>query len=367
MSVYVVGVAMHPPSTAERALRLEEMAYHTSRGALDAAGVSRRQLDSVTLGACDELDGRPISSMLMTAPAGGYHTDEIKVTDSGASALCLAYSRFLCGDSHVGLVISWCKSSKVQVEAVMRLRADPFYTRPLGIGATITDALFAQAVSEEMGVAEAEASRRVVQAYMRAAKNPRGMRHPVPTEEAVNRSPYDATPLRAAQRAPLSDGAVAMVIVSESFLKSNPGCKPLARVAGVGWASDSYRLDRERLRSMDSARCSWGAALRQAGLRSAADLDVVELESQTGYHEAAYVRAFGIEAEATISPSGGPFAQNPLFCTGLVNAVEAVLQVAGAAGPMQRANVSRAAAHGCHGYAQQGNVVMVFEATGGVQ
>ena len=65
----MVGVATHRPALAERGLRLEEMAYATARAALDDAGVARGQLDSLTIGACDELDGRPISSMLMSAPA----------------------------------------------------------------------------------------------------------------------------------------------------------------------------------------------------------------------------------------------------------------------------------------------------------
>lgn len=51
----------------------------------------------------------------------------------------------------------------------------------------------------------------------------------------------------------------------------------------------------------------------------------------------------------------------PIFCTGLVNAMEAVLQVSGQAGAVQRAGIRRAAAHGCHGYAQQGNVFAIFE------
>ena len=367
MSVYVVGVALHPHADNVSHLRLEEMAYHTARAALDSAGVSRRQLDSLTLGACDELDGRPISSMLMSAPAGGYDTDEIKVTDSGASALCLAYARFVAQESQLGLVMSWCKSSKTDVEAVMRLRGEPFYTRPLGIGAAISDTLFAQAVSAEFGVTEEEVSRRVVDACARAATNPRGMARPPPTLDSVQRSGFEALPLRSAQRAPLTDGAVALVVASEQFLKANPRCKPLARLAGVGWASDAYRLDARRLRSMNSARTAWRAALQQAGLKSAADFDVIELESQTGYHEAAYVRAFGMEGVDALSPSGGPFAQNPLFCSGLVNAAEAVLQVAGQAGAVQRPRVRRAAAHSCHGFAQQGNVVMVFEAAGGLQ
>jgi acetyl-CoA acetyltransferase len=367
MSVYVVGVATHPPSQSERRLRLEEMAYHTAHAALEGAGVTRRQLDSLTIGACDELDGRPISSMLMSAPAGGYGTDEIKVTDSGASALCLAYPRFLAGESQLGLVASWCKSSKTDVEAVMRLRGDPFYTRPLGIGAAISDAFFAQAVSEEFSIKEEEVARRVVSAYARAAKNPRGIKHAIPTLESVTGSAFDALPLRSAQRAPSTDGAVALVLASDTFLRSNPGCKPLARIAGVGWASDSYRLDSTRLRSMNSARVAWRTALQQAGVRSAAELDVVELESQTGYHEAAYVRVFGLEREEALSPSGGAFAQNPIFCTGLINAAEAVLQITGRAGAVQRPNVRRAAAHGCHGYAQQGNVVIVFESAGATQ
>ena len=365
MSVYVIGLATHPAKAREDRLRLEEVAFHTSRAALESAGVSRRQLDSVTLGACDELDGRPISSMLMTAPAGGYDTDEIKVADSGATALCLAYARFLAGESQLGLVVSWCKSSKTDVDAVMRLRGEPFYTRPLGINATVSDAMFAQAVNEEFRLTETELTARVINSYARAARNERGMRYPVPDHESVAQSPFDALPLRHAQRAPLTDGAVTLVLAGDKFLKANPHCKPLARIAGAGWATDSYRLDRDRLRAMSSARAAWRTALNQAGVSTASRLDVVELESQTAFHEAAYIRVFGIESDDSLSPSGGTFAQNPLFCSGLVNAAEAALQVAGKAGAVQRAGAHWAAAHGCHGYAQQGNTVIIFEGEGG--
>jgi len=164
-------------------MRLEEMAWRTSRAALESAGVSRRQLDSVTLGACDEMDGRPISSMLMTAPAGGYGIDEIKVSDSGATALALAYARVLAGESHLGLVVSWCKTSKTDMGSVFRLRGDPFFTRPLGIDDTVADALFAQAAAAEFDAGVDEANGRVLDAYTRAARNPRGIRHGVPTRK----------------------------------------------------------------------------------------------------------------------------------------------------------------------------------------
>ena len=41
---------------------------------------------------------------------------------------------------------------------------------------------------------------------------------------------------------------------------------------------------------------------------------------------------------------------------------EAVLQLAGRAGPVQVTGVKRAAGHGSHGFAQQGNAVVVLEA-----
>lgn len=362
--VYVIGLSLFPASRAVRHLRLEEMAWRTVRDALAAAHIARQDLDSLTIGACDELDGRPISSMLMSAPAGGYLTDEIKVTDSGLSALALAYSRFLAEETDVGLVVSWCKSSKTDVETVMRLRGDPFFTRPLGIGAMLGDAMFAQAMQDEFAIAADEVDRRVESAYARATANPRGVKHACVAASEVASTEYDALPVRSGHRAPTTDGAVALVLASSRFLRSHPECKALARIAGVAWNTDSYRIDAQRLRSLHAARTAWRTALERAGVRDADDLDVIELESQTGWHEAGFVRAFDVTREECVSPSGGAFAQNPLFCTGLVNAAEAVLQVAGRAGAVQRPNVRRAAAHGCHGLAQQGHVVAIFEAAG---
>ena len=97
MSDPMAGVALHPPSGNVRHLRLEELAHpsahptahHTAHPtahptALESAAVSRRQLDSLTLRACDELDGRPVLSMLVSARAGDCETAEIEVTEAQA-------------------------------------------------------------------------------------------------------------------------------------------------------------------------------------------------------------------------------------------------------------------------------------------
>ncbi len=73
------------------------------------------------------------------------------------------------------------------------------------------------------------------------AANPRGVGHKVPGVEAISVSPYIATPLRQAHQAPITDGAVAMVVASERWLKSNPRARPLARVSGDRLAQRGVR------------------------------------------------------------------------------------------------------------------------------
>lgn len=243
----------------------------------------------------------------------------------------------------------------------MRMRCEPFFTRPIGLNMSITDGLFAQAVGEAYGFDEFAADEAVLDAYRRAETNPRGLKHAVPHVADIATSPYVAVPLRQAHQAPITNGAVAMVVASGRWLEANPRARPLARVTGLGWRNETYDLGADRLRGLASFRSAVADSVKMAGLHSAADLDLIELDSQTGFHELAFRAALDGQAPKAISPSGGAFAQNPYFCTGLVNAAEAVLQVSGQAGPVQVLGARRAMAHGAHGFAQQGNVAVVLE------
>ncbi|HJP23327.1 MAG TPA: thiolase family protein [Alphaproteobacteria bacterium] len=358
MDAYVLGLAQHPAAAVVAGKRLEEMVYDTARAALDDAGVSRPELEHVTIAACDELDGRSISSMLLAAPAGAYLKDENKCTDAGLIGLCLGAMR--ASEFGLGLVASWNKSSKAPVEDVMRMRCEPFYTRPVGLNRAISDGLFAQAMAGR-GIDEERANAAAAAAAERGQTNPRGLGRAAPNAAEIAASAFVATPLREGQRAPISDGATAFVLASESWLAEHPERCPLARIAGLGWAVDSYQLGAQRLSALQSFQTSLNAALKMADCQLG-DLDVFEADAPTGYHEAGFRDFLGDRFGGAWSPAGGAFAQNPLFSTGLNNAAEAVLQVAGRAGPVQVAKTKRAAGHGSHGFAQQGNAVVVFEA-----
>jgi acetyl-CoA acetyltransferase len=337
------------------------MVFDTAKAALDDARVFRDDLDHITIAASDELDGRSISSMLLSAPAGAYLKDEIKCTDSGLVGLCLETMRIESGRFHLGMISSWNKSSKAPFEDVMRMRCEPFYTRPIGLNMSIADGLFAQGVSYALRISSGELDSAVHASYTRASKNERGMRRPIPSPEEIHSAPYVSVPLRKVQQAPVTDGAVSMVVCSGEWLEKHAGRKPLARLSGISWRVDDYQLSGKRLSSLDGFRNTFEKALSMSGLSDASQLDVIELDSQTAFHDVAYRRVIRGADRTNISPSGGPFAQNPYFCTGLVHAAEAVLQVSGRAGGVQVKGARRAAAHGTHGFAQQGNAVAIFE------
>lgn len=361
MDTYILGLAMHPASAYVADKRLEEMVFDTAKAALDNAGIDRQELDHITIAASDELDGRSISSMLLAAPAGGYLKDEIKTTDSGLIGLCLEALRIESGRFHLGLVSSWNKTSKAQFEDVMRMRCEPFYTRPIGLNMSIADGLFAQSVSHCYGISESDVNVAVQASYRRARENERGMRATVPSLGEIAASPYVSVPLRKLQQAPVTDGGVSMVVCSSTWLSKHPDRTPMARLSGLAWRIDDYQLGAKRLSALQGFTETFGKAVSMGGLRDLNELDLVELDSQTAFHDVVYRNVLDLPDTCQVSPSGGPFAQNPYFCTGLVNAAEAVLQVAGRAGAVQVDGAKRAAAHGCHGFAQQGNAVAIFE------
>lgn len=361
MDVYVMGVAMHPAADAIGDLRLEEMAYRTARAALDDAGVERAQIDHVTLAASDEIDARGITSMLLAAPSGAYLKDEMRVTDSGLTGLCLGAMRAGAGDLQLGLVVSWNQSSVGPLEDIARVRGEPFYLRPIGLNFAIADGLFAGAVAQRHGISERTVGERVRQRLQAASKNPRAVKRSLPTLDDIAGSSLVAHPLRTGHRAPITDGAVAMVLASGDWMRAHPSAKPLARIAGAEWASDRYQLDGERLSGLDVFDETLRGVLARAGLGSIDELDLVELEAQSGWADVALAARLRASDGLSINPSGGAWAQNPYFCTGLIHAAEAVLQVSGRAGGHQVAGARRALAHGSSGFAQQNHGFVVME------
>ncbi|WP_439589857.1 thiolase C-terminal domain-containing protein [Hydrogenophaga sp.] len=362
MNTYIVGMSISPPRLKIDDQRCEEMAFATARQALDQAGIHRRDLNAVTLATSDEMDGRAISSMLMAGPAGAYLKDELRVTDSGLTGLAMAAMRCASGRFPLGLLVSWSQTSQIDIDDLTRMRAEPFTLRQIGLNQPISDGLQAGAMGKALGLTEAQVAERVAQRMQQGSRNPRSAGSQPLTADAIASSPFVAWPLREKHAAPASDGCVAMVLASGQWLESHPGTKPLARLKAVSSGIDRYALGQERLSNPDLFERTLADLLVRCGRNAEADIDVIEFEAQNGWQDLALEKCASRHRRiGAVNPSGGAWAQNPLFCTGLVNAAEAVLQVSGNAGAHQVRGARFAVAHGSHGFAQQGHTFAAFE------
>jgi acetyl-CoA acetyltransferase len=374
--VGIIGIGMVPMKEAIMDRRLEEIIFEAASAALKDAGIDRSQVDNVVIAASDELDGRSISSMLTAAPAGAYLKDEIKVTDDGAFALTVGAMRILSGIFDVSLVVSWNKTSEIPIDSVMRMRFDPFFHRGLGLNHVTTTALLAHQYKQRYGLEEDIPAQIVVNNRKNALQNKNAhLREEISINDVLN-SNYVAYPIREKELAPLSDGAVAMVIASEKTARKLNRHDKLVTLKGFGWALDSYYLGERDITRWVSLETATAQAMKHADIKGINEIDVFECNDQSPYHELITLEGLGlsdygkganlvrsgeiaINGGRPVNPSGGAISSNPYFCTGLIRVAEAYLQAAGRAGGHQIDGVRTALAQSTNGFAGQGNSVFI--------
>jgi acetyl-CoA C-acetyltransferase len=374
--VAIVGVGQTSYVSQKPDQILDEIIFEAASKALADAGLTREQVDCVTIAAGDQIDGRPISSMLEACPAGAYLKDEIKATEEGSYAAILASLRILSGVFDTALVVSWSKCSETFVTQVTGYSAEPFFNRACSLNYITAEAMQLSRYREKYGLPEKAAAKVVVKNRKNALKNPLACyRKPVYQEEVLG-SRVISWPIREMHVAPLCDGACAMVLASARKAKEMTD-KPVW-IKGMGWATETYYLGERDLTRMTSLEKAARKAYSLAGIGNPLEtLDVAEISDTFSYRELMAYEALGLceegkaeslieegitdmEGKLPVNPSGGALSGNPFFAGGLVRLAEAALQVRGDAGSHQVGIVDTALAHGSYGFCGQGNSVFVL-------
>jgi acetyl-CoA C-acetyltransferase len=351
--IYVEGVALEI-SFADARRSLTELIFDTVRAAVDDAGTSVGEIDSVVLAAHDLADGRSLSSMVTAPAAGAYLRDEVRYSDDGAAAFAGAVTRLEAGDNTRSIVAAWGRSSEHDPDAFSRALFDPFMTRPLGLDEFVLSAMRAQLLLQTDDVRDAH-GRAIAARRAAAARNPR----------ALKSGGFLSTP-----HYPLTDEDMprwADIVVSV-ILSTEPA--PV-RLRGMGQSSEPYQFGDRPLRSIRSLEEAGGRALNEAGLRGDA-LDLVEVDGLTLIDEALGLEAIGFAATgsglATLAgderanPSGGGASGYSRPTMGLLRIAEAILQLRGDAGPAQVGTPRTALATGSSTVAGQTQTAVVLEA-----
>lgn len=305
----------------ETSRSLEEMIFDTATKALNAAGLTAATVDSVVLSGQDQIDGRVISIMPSTGPAGGVNRDTTLIASSGDHALIYGYLRLLAGQGRNVLVMGWAKPSEsVDPDRAELMAAEPYLLRATGMNNTVAAAL--------------QASKWVEAGHFQ----PEG--------------PYVAWPLRRDQLPARGDSVFAAVLAVDGAFKAG---SELAWIVDAGWATVSYELGARDLGELSALDAALAQILKRQPDLDPSTWDLVEVGAPSEPAVAMATRALGVGPNASVN-SSGPLAASPTSPHVLgLGRILAAAEAVHSDGPRKIA-----AGVGFHGFAGQGATVVVF-------
>jgi acetyl-CoA C-acetyltransferase len=353
-----------------------ELVYEVVRKALDDAGMKLGDIDNVVTTTNDFWDGRTIACMAIAEAAGSYGRDATNVEGDGTLSSFYGLMRTLSGVYNSTLVTTHCKVSEGSPRKLFNQAFDPVYERILGLDAISSSALQARAYMHRFGITEEQCALVSVKNHRNAKNNPYAHLPLDITVEDVMKSPMLAEPIKRLDTSPISDGACALIIVTEEVAKKRAR-KPIW-IKGVAHCTDAYRLGERDLTYSSALETAAKKAYQMAGITDPLrQIDVAEVYDAFTYMELMWYEGLGfcgrgeggklIESgktemggELPVNPSGGVLSAHSVQVAGMARIAEAVLQLRGEAGKRQVPGVKVALVHGINGICGQTHCVWIL-------
>ena len=354
-----------------------EMIFEAVRGAIDNAGLKKKDVTTVISCTNDYYEGRTISNAFTVEVGGGYMADESKVEMDGAHAVLYGLMRILSGNHKLAVVWGGSMASCFPYHSTRLYETDPTWERPVAHVNDITSAGFQmRAYMEKFGISAEDIAKIAVKNRKNAAKNPLALEEAqnsnLSSKDVLDSGVY-ADPVTELMVAQPCDGVAALLLAPEQQalkITDNP-----VWITGVGYSQDTYYLGDRDLSVSKSMELASKMAYDVAGIKDPrSEIDVAELFEACAHEELIFSEALGfadkgkgaflssdIDGDLPINPSGGAIGGNPPCGTGLIRIIEAAKQIKGEANGYQVKGVKRAVASGQIGMCAQNNILYVLE------
>jgi benzoylsuccinyl-CoA thiolase BbsB subunit len=344
---YIAGAAMIPMGK-HKTSSYSGLAVPAVLNALASAGIAPGEVDAVVCGHAfgGMLTGQRIVKELGIGSVPVSNVDN--ACSGGATALHMAWKDICAGRHDIVLVIGVDKLTQFGGGTLPLVAEDPEVQQGMVMPAMY--GMRARRYLHERNASLADLAGVSVKARRHGANNPYAQMRKEVTLEEVLQSRQIAEPLTLLQCCPTSDGAAAVVMVSDAARKrlARPSVRIAASVLHSGQVTAGFRHMLRPEISAHSARDAYEAA----GF-GPQDLDVVELHDAFSIAELVYYEALGLcpEGESAdylragkttyggdvvVNPSGGLLSKgHPVGCSGVAQAVEVYWQLTGQAGSRQ--------------------------------
>ncbi len=378
--VAIVGVGWtgFQPRTPDRSYK--ELMYEAAVRAYADAGVDpRRDIDSFVTVAEDFHEGTSIFDEYVPDQLGAVLKPVQTITGDGLHGLATAYMLIKTGRFDLVAVEGHSKASNLLTHAEVTAYAqDPVLNRPLGLNTHFVAGLEMNAFLHETGTTREQCAAVVVKNRGNALHNPAASFGADLTLADILDGPPLAWPLGERETASHTDGAIVMVLASEKRaqqLTTQP-----VWIDGMGWCNGAASLESRAWGEIPYVAKAAQMAYRQAGIQQpGVTIDFVEVDDTYAYKELQHLEALGLcrpgeagyltEEGATaaagdlpVNVSGGSLGIGHLLdATGLVRALEVILQLRGEAGPRQLESVTTGLAQSWRGVPTTSAAVAIFQ------
>ena len=346
--VAIVSVAQSEHRRAVPELNEVEMVQPIIQGVLEQIGAGISEIDFTCSGSSDYLAGQAFSFVMTLDAVGAWPPiAESHVEMDGAWALYEAWLKIQAGHADTALVYGYSKASPGDLPRVLSRQLDPYYYGPLWPDSVALAGLQARSMLDAGAITEAEMAEIAHRSRTAAESNPHAQLKGSPPVEELLGAPYVSDPLRRHDCAPITDGAVAVVLAAED--RAREWSQRPAWIRGI-----DHRVDSHNFGARDITRApSVGLAARRAGLGDG-PVQVAELCAPFTHQEKILRNELGLGDEVVVNPSGGALSANPVMGAGLIRLGEVANRISAG-------EFDRGVAHATSGHLLQQNLITVLE------
>jgi acetyl-CoA C-acetyltransferase len=371
-----VAVAQTKYAACRPDVNEEELAYEAIKQVLEETGVTLSEIGSAVTCSQDFWDGRTISSMNIQHVVGAHLSHEDNVSADGINAVYAAMAQILSGHHDLILLEAHTKESQADKSLVENAAFDAIFMRNLGLDFTSAAAMQAKRYMYKYGITPEQCAKVVMRNRANAKNNPLAQEPLDLTVGDVLGSKMVISPIRFLDMKPISDGACAMIMASESMAKKL--AKKPVWIMGASNCYEAHYLGDRDLADCDALVKAAQKTYSMAGIGNPVkELDVAEISTEYSYQEPLWMEGLGfcdrgeggrmvesgtikMGGRLPLNPSGGVLAGNPNGVAGMARVIEATLQLRGEAGDRQVSGAKTALAHGYTGMCGQHQAVMIL-------
>ena len=347
--VAVVGFAQRQLKNYDGSPTCAELLVPILAECYEQTGWTKKDVGFWCSGSSDYLAGRSFSFVSAIDAIGVLPpVNESHVEMDAAWALYEAWIKIQTGDVDTAIVFGFGKSSAGVLRRVLAMQLDPYTMTPLWPD-TVSIAALQARLGMDAGLWDEPAMADVVERSLAAAEgNPNAVRSGKSTAEQLMAKPMFADPLRKHDCAPVTDGAVALVLAAGDRardVRDNP-----AWITGIAHNADALHLGNRDLTRAPSAERAAQAAAARTAWRSP------KYTPRSVTKSSSCARASASATTVDINPSGGALTGNPMFAGGAIRIGEAAKRI-------WDGSASKVLGHATSGPALQQNLVCVMDAS----